>query len=374
MVARRCRLVHVDCLDSCSSPWPSADWPGPMGCAPTPTRTSSCTRSQPQVTSWLSVGQAALPLSAVVVVALVLRALMFSSEPSLSDDYHRYLWDGRVQQAGINPYLHAPDDPALDAVPYPDRNLINHPDVRTIYPPLSELLFLGMAAGGLGSVAGLKLVLGAFDLGNGRRHRPGDRRRATADRPHRVSVAPPGSPRDMGERSHRRRPRVLHAGRAVGRRPGPRPVSRTRSGGWGGLQARAAGAGDTHTPRHAGPSGAFSAGHGSDIPPALPPLRRGRLLPGLAHPDGRDPGVQQLDLLVARPGHCLTPSPDTCVSGSTSPGRCGSPGSSGAAGAPRRPLRGPSPGPPSCCRSCIPGTGSVPWRLARWPASACRLC
>ena len=109
-------------------------------------------------------GQASLPLPAVIVVALVLRALMFPSQPSLSDDYHRYLWDGRVQQAGMNPYRYAPDDPALDAVSYPERDLINHPDVRTIYPPLSEILFLGLTAGKMGSVAGLKLVLGAFDL------------------------------------------------------------------------------------------------------------------------------------------------------------------------------------------------------------------
>ncbi len=109
-------------------------------------------------------GQAALPFPAVMVVALLLRALMFPSQPSLSDDYHRYLWDGRVQQAGINPYRYAPVDPALDAVSYPDRALINHPDVQTIYPPLSEMLFLGLSAMGLGSVAGLKLVLGAFDL------------------------------------------------------------------------------------------------------------------------------------------------------------------------------------------------------------------
>ena len=37
-------------------------------------------------------------------------------EPGLSDDAYRYLWDGRVQVAGLNPYGIAPEDPALDAV------------------------------------------------------------------------------------------------------------------------------------------------------------------------------------------------------------------------------------------------------------------
>ncbi len=63
----------------------------------------------------------------IVLVALLLRILLFPSAPSLSDDYHRYLWDGRVQAAGINPYRYAPVDHALDSVEYQARDRINHP-------------------------------------------------------------------------------------------------------------------------------------------------------------------------------------------------------------------------------------------------------
>lgn len=100
----------------------------------------------------------------VVLVALLLRALLFPSAPSLSDDYHRYIWDGRVQTAGINPYRYAPVDRALDDVEYPARDRINHPTLPTIYPALTQILFYGLARGGVGSAAGLKLVFGFFEL------------------------------------------------------------------------------------------------------------------------------------------------------------------------------------------------------------------
>src|SRR5687767_6013606 len=40
--------------------------------------------------------------------ALLFRLLMLQTTPSLSDDIYRYVWDGRVQQAGINPYRYPP--------------------------------------------------------------------------------------------------------------------------------------------------------------------------------------------------------------------------------------------------------------------------
>lgn len=100
----------------------------------------------------------------IVLVALLLRALLFPSAPSLSDDYHRYLWDGRVQAAGINPYRYAPVDHALDSVEYPARDRINHPTLPTIYPALAQNLFYGLARVGVGSAVGLKLVFGFFEL------------------------------------------------------------------------------------------------------------------------------------------------------------------------------------------------------------------
>ena len=79
----------------------------------------------------------------VLGVALLLRVPVLAAPPFLSSDLYRYVWDGRVQQAGINPYRYIPADPALrflrdDAI-YPHVNRRDY--APTIYPPTAQLLF-----------------------------------------------------------------------------------------------------------------------------------------------------------------------------------------------------------------------------------------
>jgi hypothetical protein len=111
----------------------------------------------------LATAATALPLRGALVAAVLLRVVFLPVMPSLSDDIYRYQWDGRVQQAGVNPYLYAPNDPRLDRVRYADRARINHPGVRTVYPPLAEATFFGVAEAG-GNVLVFRLFFGAFDL------------------------------------------------------------------------------------------------------------------------------------------------------------------------------------------------------------------
>jgi alpha-1,6-mannosyltransferase len=82
-----------------------------------------------------------------------------------SDDAYRYIWDGRIQAAGINPFRFAPQSSVLssyrDAVFYPQ---IFRPDMRTVYPPLAQIWFLlAYAVGGM-SVVGLKLLFALNDV------------------------------------------------------------------------------------------------------------------------------------------------------------------------------------------------------------------
>lgn len=82
----------------------------------------------------------------VLGAAVLLRALFLAADPVLSDDIFRYVWDGRVQRSGVNPYLHAPDDPHLAFLRerIPDIYAgINNKDIPTIYPPVMQLLFYG---------------------------------------------------------------------------------------------------------------------------------------------------------------------------------------------------------------------------------------
>ncbi len=84
---------------------------------------------------------------AVLVAAVVVRAILLRADPGLSDDLYRYLWEGRVVAEGGNPYLSAPADPVWDAVAVHDaiRARVNHPEVTTIYPPLALELFSALA-------------------------------------------------------------------------------------------------------------------------------------------------------------------------------------------------------------------------------------
>ncbi|MFH1571025.1 MAG: hypothetical protein ABIL09_23735 [Gemmatimonadota bacterium] len=103
--------------------------------------------------------------AAILAAALLFRLTLLTSPPTLSDDLYRYLWDGRVQWAGINPFRHPPEAPEL--APLRDRWYpgINHKDVPTIYPPAAQLFFLaatGVAAHPVSVKAGLVLCEAAL--------------------------------------------------------------------------------------------------------------------------------------------------------------------------------------------------------------------
>jgi alpha-1,6-mannosyltransferase len=73
-------------------------------------------------------------------VAIALRLIALPLAPS--DDLWRYQWEGKIQSAGLNPYVIAPDDPKLDEIrqSFPESHNINR-NTRAMYPPGAELLF-----------------------------------------------------------------------------------------------------------------------------------------------------------------------------------------------------------------------------------------
>jgi len=93
-------------------------------------------------------------------LALGLRAVLFFMFPG--DDVWRYLWEGRVQNAGFNPYLFAPAAAELAHLRTPWWELVGHKEISAIYPPLTQAL---MRVAALGPDWGLlKLMVLAGDL------------------------------------------------------------------------------------------------------------------------------------------------------------------------------------------------------------------
>jgi len=112
-----------------------------------------------------------LAVGLILVGGIALQVVALTGPPQNSSDLYRYIWDGRVQVAGIDPYLYAPADVGVaslrnsflwsgtgagnygDCVPTlrntVDRSdgfvsgctKLNRPKVPTVYPPVAEAYF-----------------------------------------------------------------------------------------------------------------------------------------------------------------------------------------------------------------------------------------
>ena len=110
---------------------------------------------------WLYIKWSAGVLTRVRLVALtiLLRLPFLFIDPTLSNDVYRYLWDGRVLASGANPYAYAPDDERFATLRQQWHARINHPGIRTVYPPHAELLF-----GAIPSLLAWRTLLIAADV------------------------------------------------------------------------------------------------------------------------------------------------------------------------------------------------------------------
>ncbi|HEY9423055.1 MAG TPA: hypothetical protein VIW92_16705, partial [Thermoanaerobaculia bacterium] len=100
---------------------------------------------------------------AILLGALLLRLPLLPLPPTLSDDVLRYLWDGKVAAAGLNPYALAPA--AEQLVPLRDEawRRLPHTQVPTVYPPLSVAAF-SISSRLPFPMLSWKVIVTAFDL------------------------------------------------------------------------------------------------------------------------------------------------------------------------------------------------------------------
>lgn len=102
--------------------------------------------------------------------ALICRISLLFSIPNLSDDYFRFIWDGRLLANGINPFSYLPSeiiDSHLMTIAGVDQELfanLNSPNYYTIYPPVCQFIFWISAMLFPSSITGSVLVMKCFIL------------------------------------------------------------------------------------------------------------------------------------------------------------------------------------------------------------------
>ena len=127
----------------------------------------------------------------VLLFGVVFRVILLGSNPIQEIDYYRYLWDGRVLLAGMNPFEYAPAEidengPVADGRSRPGRlwelthrsesvrtifERVHHREVPTIYPPAAQLVFAGSAlvtpadSPVWAHILVLRIILVGFDFG-----------------------------------------------------------------------------------------------------------------------------------------------------------------------------------------------------------------
>ena len=87
----------------------------------------------------------------ILGAGIVARLVLFGNLPTLSDDFYRFIWDGRLLLAGISPFAELPvwymqegnSTLQVDASLF---ELLNSPNYYTVYPPISQFTFWLSAA------------------------------------------------------------------------------------------------------------------------------------------------------------------------------------------------------------------------------------
>jgi hypothetical protein len=78
--------------------------------------------------------------------SFVIRSLLLFAIPNLSDDFYRFIWDGRLLASGYHPFAEVPSYYLEHHLSIPGINTelfqkLNSPDYFTIYPPVSQFIF-----------------------------------------------------------------------------------------------------------------------------------------------------------------------------------------------------------------------------------------
>jgi alpha-1,6-mannosyltransferase len=118
------------------------------------------------VSLWASRGLAGRGLGAALALATLWRVALVPGPPLLSDDIYRYLWEGRVQAYGGNPYSRSDRADAEQWAPFRDDlwRRMAHKSYTAVYPPLWQLVARGVVTISP-TVAAMKAFVVASEVG-----------------------------------------------------------------------------------------------------------------------------------------------------------------------------------------------------------------
>ena len=105
-------------------------------------------------------------------LAVLLRLIALFSMPALSDDYFRFIWDGKMILGHVNPFQYTPKEYlAINPTPYLQHLYfnMNSQEFHTVYPPVLQYIFAVAAAIGNNhdwvAVIAMKIFIVAAELG-----------------------------------------------------------------------------------------------------------------------------------------------------------------------------------------------------------------
>jgi alpha-1,6-mannosyltransferase len=104
------------------------------------------------------------------------RLLLLFAIPALSEDYARFVWDGRLLLAGVSPYLYLPTEllqssqPAIPGLTAELFAQLNSPQYYSVYPPVLQGVFWLAAAlspdSVFGSIVVMRVIILAAETGS----------------------------------------------------------------------------------------------------------------------------------------------------------------------------------------------------------------
>lgn len=124
---------------------------------------------------WVMNDSTAKEINYWLIASMLFRIVLLFSIPALSDDFYRFIWDGRLFANGVHPFTQLPgyylgSGHAIDGVSQYLYDHLNSKEYFTVYPPFSQIIFWIAAIlypdSILGSIVVMRIFVLAAEMGS----------------------------------------------------------------------------------------------------------------------------------------------------------------------------------------------------------------